>query len=162
MGSIRLMRGKLHQVRVTQRRREYVGSIAVDVDLLDQVGMLPLEEVEVVNIDNGQRWSTYLLPAERGSREVCPNGGGALLCEPGHRLIIFCYELKALAELREAPHRARVLVLGEGNSSVSLFEQTLEPRGAGLVYSTRAISGELPQQPDILLGPQTFEGLGAR
>lgn len=151
MGLIRLMHAKLHHARVTQRRRDYVGSIAVDLDLLEAVGMLPLEEVEVVNIDNGQRWSTYLLPAARGSREVCPNGGGALLCEPGHRLILFCYELIARRELSAAPHRAQVVIVGEDNRVRSHFEQALEVRDEGMVYRTRAVVGALPDQPDLQL-----------
>jgi aspartate 1-decarboxylase len=157
MGSIRLMRAKLHQVRVTQRRLDYIGSIAIDVELLERVGLLPLEEVEVVNIDNGQRWSTYLLPAERGSCEVCPNGGGALLCEPGQRLIIFGYEVKQIDELRKVPHSAKILVAGSNNDCVSLFEQILEPHAGGLAYRTRARVGNLPDQPDIQLGPQIFD-----
>ncbi|MBX9639120.1 MAG: aspartate 1-decarboxylase [Mycobacteriaceae bacterium] len=83
-----MLPAKLHQVRVTHCERDYVGSIAVDMELMEQVGMLPLKEVDVVNLENGNRWSTYVLPAARCSQRVCPNGGGAMLCEPDDRLLI--------------------------------------------------------------------------
>ncbi len=156
MGTLRLMRAKLHQVRVSARQRDYVGSISIDLDLLEQVGMLPLEEVDVVNIDNGARWSTYVLPAERGRRTICPNGGGALLCEPGHRLIIFSYESKSHDELQQRGHRARICTASASNECVSLFEQLLEPTADGLRYRTQAIIGALPDQPEMQIGPQAL------
>ena len=74
-----MMHAKLHRVRVTEAKLDYVGSVTIDSDLLEKVGILPLEEVEIVNISNGNRWSTYVLPGKAGSGMVCPNGGGALL-----------------------------------------------------------------------------------
>ncbi|WP_373141032.1 aspartate 1-decarboxylase [Mycobacterium marinum] len=151
MSRIRLLRAKLHQVRVTHRERDYVGSIAVDVDLMEQVGMLPLEEVEVVNLENGNRWSTYLIPADRGSSRICPNGGGALLCEPGDRLIIFSYATVRSGALRRRPHVARVLLSDADNRVESLFEQVLEQDDDRLRYSVRGCYGDIPAQPDLLL-----------
>lgn len=150
MSRIRLLRAKLHQVRVTHCERDYVGSIGVDIDLMEQVGMLPLEQVDVVNLENGNRWSTYLLPAPRQSLRISPNGGGAMLCQTGDRLIIFSYATLKSSDLRRGSHVARVLVSGADNRPQSLFEQVLQPREGGLRYSVRARSGELPDQPDLL------------
>ncbi|MEG4453281.1 aspartate 1-decarboxylase [Microcoleus sp. N9_A1] len=60
---------------MTDAKRDYVGSITIDQELLEKVGILPLEEVEIVNISNGNRWSTYALPGEAGTGCICPNGG---------------------------------------------------------------------------------------
>ncbi|KAA1249470.1 aspartate 1-decarboxylase [Mycobacterium simiae] len=155
MSGVKLLRAKLHQVRVTHSQRDYIGSIAVDLDLMEHVGMLPLEEVDIVNLENGHRWSTYLLPAARGSSRICPNGGGAMLCEPGDRLIIFSYAVLRSSELSSRPHVARVLVSDADNRLQTLFEQVLEPHAGGLRYSVRGRRGELPDQPDLLLGADT-------
>lgn len=70
----------------------YVGSIAIAPEWLDQVGILPLEEVDIINLNNGNRFSTYPIPGEPGTREIYPNGGVALLCQPGDLLIIYAYK----------------------------------------------------------------------
>jgi aspartate 1-decarboxylase len=87
MAKIRLMHAKLHRVKVTEANVNYVGSITIDRDLLDRVGLLPLEEVDIVNLNNGKRWSTYVIPGDVGSGQICPNGGAALLCQPGDLLM---------------------------------------------------------------------------
>ena len=85
MTQIKLMHAKLHRVRVTEANVNYVGSITIDQDLMDKVGILPLEEVDVINLNNGKRWSTYAIAGEAGGGGICPNGGAALLCQPGDR-----------------------------------------------------------------------------
>ena len=132
--TLRLMRAKLHRVVVTHARQHYIGSITVDAALMELVGLLPLEEVDVVNVDNGQRWSTYVLPGERGSGTVAPNGGGALLCEPGQRLIIFAYAERSLDELRTQGHSAHVLVADAHNGVQQLMKQALVPGPDGFTF----------------------------
>ncbi|MEM8778804.1 MAG: aspartate 1-decarboxylase, partial [Cyanobacteria bacterium P01_G01_bin.49] len=110
MGTIRLMHAKLHRVRVTEANVNYVGSITVDPLLLNQVGILPLEEVDIINLNNGNRFSTYVIPGETGKGEICPNGGAALLCQPGDLLIIYAYEKCDRTEVLKHGHTARVLV----------------------------------------------------
>lgn len=147
MGTIRLMHAKLHRVRVTEANVNYVGSITIDEDLLDRVGILPLEEVDVINLNNGKRWSTYALPGKRGSGEICPNGGAALLCEPGDILIIYCYEERDRADVLRNGHLARVLVADEKNRSQQFFYQTLNPSQNG--EKVRFESWEIPQSNDF-------------
>ncbi|MEA5469993.1 aspartate 1-decarboxylase [Spirulina sp. 06S082] len=135
MGTIKLMHAKLHRVRVTEAKRHYVGSITIDRELLEQVGILPLEEVEIVNIENGSRWTTYVLPGEAGSGQICPNGGGALLCQPGDILIIWANEQRDRTEVMRDGHQARVLLADENNGIEKVFSQTLTPDGNTLMYN---------------------------
>lgn len=131
MSKIRLMHAKLHRVRVTEANVDYIGSITIDQQLLDQVGIFPLEEVDIVNLNNGKRFSTYVFPGEPGKGEVCPNGGAALLCQPGDLLIIYAYEERDRAEVLHSGHHARVIVADEKNHIKQLFHQTLIPKEDG-------------------------------
>lgn len=137
MTKIRLMHGKLHRVRVTSANVDYVGSISIDPDLMEKVGILPLEELDIVNLNNAQRWSTYAIPGKRGSREICPNGGAALLCKEGDILIIYAYEECDRTLLMKEGHKAKVLVADENNSIADFFEQTLTPDNGKLHFTER-------------------------
>ncbi|WP_204102489.1 MULTISPECIES: aspartate 1-decarboxylase [Spirulina sp. CCY15215] len=134
MGTIKLMHAKLHRVHVTEAKLHYIGSITIDRELLEKVGIIPLEEVEVVNLENGNRWTTYVIPGEAGSRQICCNGGGALLCQPGDILIIWANEQYDRAEVMTSGHKARVLLADENNGIEKVFSHTLTPDGNALVY----------------------------
>jgi aspartate 1-decarboxylase len=123
------MHAKLHRVRVSEANVDYVGSITIDRELIERVGILPLEEVDVVNLSNGKRFSTYVFPGQTG--EICPNGGAALLCQPGDILIIYAYEQRPRQEVLENGHLAKVLVADAENRCQQFFEQSLIPRGDG-------------------------------
>jgi aspartate 1-decarboxylase len=133
------MHAKLHRVTVTEANVNYVGSITIDEDLLDLVGIFPLEEVDVVNLNNGKRWSTYAIPGRRGSGEICPNGGAALLCEPGDLLIIYAYEEKERADVLVQGHQARVMVADANNKSQEFFSQTLSPKGNRVDFRSESV-----------------------
>jgi aspartate 1-decarboxylase len=134
MATIRLMHAKLHRVTVTEANVNYVGSITIDRDLMDKVGLLPLEEVDVINLNNGKRWSTYALPGESGSGSICPNGGAALLCQPGDLLIIIAYQECDRSELLRQGHQAKVLVADENNRCGEFIYQDLIPQDNGLKF----------------------------
>jgi aspartate 1-decarboxylase len=125
MAQIKLMHAKLHRVTVTEANVNYVGSIAIDQDLMDKVGILPLEEVDVINLNNGKRWSTYAIAGKAGTGEICPNGGAALLCQPGDLLIIIAYEYRDRAEVMQQGHQAKVIVADEHNRCREFIEQDL-------------------------------------
>ncbi len=128
MAKIKLLHAKLHRVTVTEANVNYVGSITIDRDLLTQVGIIPLEEVNIVNLNNGNRWSTYALPGEPGSGDICPNGGAALLCRPGDLLIISAFIERDRVEVLRKGHRARVLIADDNNRCLQLSNQKVEPR----------------------------------
>jgi aspartate 1-decarboxylase len=73
---------------VTQSELDYVGSITIDMDLMEMAGLLAHEKVLVADIDTGSRFETYVLQGERGSGTICINGAAARLCDPGDRVII--------------------------------------------------------------------------
>jgi aspartate 1-decarboxylase len=94
-----LLKAKIHRATVTDRSLDYEGSITVDRDLLDAVGILPNEQVQVYNVSNGERFETYAIPGPRGSGTICVNGAAAHLAENGHKIIIANYALFNEAEL---------------------------------------------------------------
>lgn len=108
-----VLRAKLHHARVTGADREYVGSITIDSELLDQVGILPYERVQVVDIENGNRLETYVIAGERGSGTVQLNGAAAHLVSVGDRVIVLAYAYVPLP--LEEPVTPSVAVLDEHN-----------------------------------------------
>jgi aspartate 1-decarboxylase len=86
-----LMKAKIHRALVTQCDMQYEGSISVDQDWLDRVGILPHEQVDVLNINTGGRFTTYAIPAERGSKTIGINGAAARLAQPNDLVIIISY-----------------------------------------------------------------------
>ncbi len=136
MPQIKLMHAKLHRVRVTEANVNYVGSITIDQDLMDKVGILPLEEVDVINLENGKRWSTYAIAGTAGTGEICPNGGAALLCKPGDMLIIIAYEYCDRSEVIAHGHQAKVIVADEHNRCGQFIEQSLVNQDAQLHFQS--------------------------
>jgi aspartate 1-decarboxylase len=86
-----MMKAKLHRATVTQADLEYEGSIAIDKDLLEAAGIYPHEQVDVLNITTGSRFTTYAIEAPRGSRVVGVNGAAARLVQKGDKVIIVSY-----------------------------------------------------------------------
>ena len=94
-----LLKAKIHRASVTDRSLDYEGSITIDEDLMDAVGLLPNEQVQVYNVTNGQRFETYAITGARGSGTICVNGAAAHLAECGHKVIIANYGIFAEAEI---------------------------------------------------------------
>lgn len=86
-----LLRTKLLRAEVTGARLDYEGSLAMDIELMNLVGMLPYEKVLVGNLANGERFETYAIPAPAGTREICLNGATAHLGKPGDLLVIMTF-----------------------------------------------------------------------
>ncbi|PXW91744.1 L-aspartate 1-decarboxylase [Streptohalobacillus salinus] len=86
-----MMKAKLHRARVTEANLNYVGSITIDPELLEEVDILPHEKVQIVNNNNGARLETYVIAGERGSRMICLNGAAARLVEVDDTIIIVSY-----------------------------------------------------------------------
>jgi aspartate 1-decarboxylase len=104
-----MMVGKVHRATVTAADLHYVGSVTVDQDLLDAADVLPGQQVDVVDVTNGARLTTYALAGERGSGVVCVNGAAAHLVHPGDVVILIAYALLPDVEARSyAPHVVHV------------------------------------------------------
>lgn len=86
-----MMKAKIHRATVTQCDMQYQGSISVDQDWLDKVGILPNEQVDVLNINTGGRFTTYAIPAPRGSKTIGINGAAARLAQKQDLVIIIAY-----------------------------------------------------------------------
>ena len=86
-----LLKAKLHQARVTHSELEYEGSCAIDADLLTKAGIHEYEQIHIYNLNNGERFTTYAIRAQAGSRVISINGAAAHKAEPGDRVIICAY-----------------------------------------------------------------------
>lgn len=95
-----MLRSKIHRATVTEANLEYEGSLTVDETLLEAAGILPYEQVMVSNLNNGERFETYVIPGPRGSGVICLNGPTARKGAPGDMIIIFCYEYYSEEELK--------------------------------------------------------------
>jgi aspartate 1-decarboxylase len=112
-----MMRSKLHRATVTEAILHYEGSISIDSDLLKESGLLVNEQVDVLNINNGERFTTYVIEAPAGSKAIQVNGAGARLAQVGDLVIIVAYAVMGLEEAKN--FQPKVLVLGEGNQKLS-------------------------------------------
>ena len=109
-----MLRAKIHRITATEANVEYEGSLTLDTDLMDACDMVPFERIDVFDVDNGNRFSTYLIEGRRGSGDCCVNGAAAHLVEVGHKLIIVTY--CAVAEDDVRSHRPRVVLVHGDNS----------------------------------------------
>ncbi|HUH35173.1 MAG TPA: aspartate 1-decarboxylase [Moheibacter sp.] len=97
---IEVVRSKIHRVKVTGAELNYIGSITIDADLLDSANMVVGEKVQIVNIQNGERFETYTIPGKRGSGEVTLNGPAARKVQKDDIIIIIAYGLMSMSEAK--------------------------------------------------------------
>ncbi|MDX8361846.1 MULTISPECIES: aspartate 1-decarboxylase [Bacillaceae] len=114
-----MMNAKIHRARVTEANLNYVGSITIDQDILDAVGMIANEKVQIVNNNNGARIETYIIPGERGSGVICLNGAAARLVQQDDIVIIISYKLISEADLSE--HQPKIAIMDENNQITELI-----------------------------------------
>ena len=112
----KVLHSKIHMARVTAALPDYVGSVTIDADLLEACGMRANDAVEVANCRNGERFETYVIRGEAGSRRIEVNGAAAHLVEVGDPLIIMHYAL--MSDEEYGRHAAKVLVMDEKNGVV--------------------------------------------
>lgn len=113
---IRLLKSKLHMAAVTNTHLHYHGSITIDEDLMDAVGLLPYEAVLIANVSTGVRAETYVLKGERGRRQMELNGAMARLAEKGDRIIIISFAFLDPKEVDS--HHPRIAILDANNEIV--------------------------------------------
>lgn len=109
-----MLNSKIHRATVTEADLNYVGSITIDQDLLNAVGMLPNEKVHIVNNNNGARFETYIIAGERGSGVICVNGAAARLVQRGDIVIILSYGYVMDKDARS--HKPTVAIMDADNS----------------------------------------------
>ncbi|MFD2640369.1 aspartate 1-decarboxylase [Piscibacillus salipiscarius] len=116
-----LMNAKIHRATVTEANLNYVGSITIDQDLLDQVGILPHEKVQIVNNNNGERIETYVIAGERNSGVICLNGAAARKFQKGDLVIIMSYAMMTKEDAMS--HRPKIAILTETNEIEQLLTE---------------------------------------
>ena len=119
-----MMNGKIHRATVTEANLNYVGSITIDSAILDAVGMVENEKVQIVNNNNGARFETYIISGERGSGTICLNGAAARLVQPGDTVIIISYALMSDEEI--AGHQPKIAIMDSDNTIKELIHAELE------------------------------------
>jgi len=118
---ITLFKSKLHRGTITEANRNYVGSITIDSELLEKADILPGERVQVVNVNNGERFETYTIEGERGTGVICVNGAAARLVQVGDKVIIISY---AMLDKKEAPRfKPKVLILDDENKIMKIKDK---------------------------------------
>jgi aspartate 1-decarboxylase len=108
-----LLKAKLHRACVTHAELEYEGSCAIDSSLLELAGILEYEQIQIYNVTGGERFTTYAIRAEAGSRIISVNGAAAHKARPGDRIIICTYG--AMSEQEARLHKPRLVYLDEHN-----------------------------------------------
>lgn len=114
-----MLNAKIHRAHVTEANLNYIGSITIDEDIIDAVGMLANEKVQIVNNNNGARLETYIIAGERGSGVVCLNGAAARLVQEGDVIIILTYTL--IAEDMLPTHKPKIAIMDENNKIVDII-----------------------------------------
>ena len=120
-----MLKSKIHRATVTQADLDYVGSVAIDVDLMEAADLLEGEQVTIADITNGARLQTYVIPAPRGSRTITINGAAAHLVQAGDLVIIMSYVMLDDGEAKAL--EPRVVHVDEDNRIVSLGNDPSEP-----------------------------------
>jgi len=113
---VEMLYSKIHRATVTDANLNYVGSITVDEELLEAAALRVGQKVEILNINNGERFSTYTILGERGKREICLNGAAARKVHPGDKIIIVAY---ASYEEQELEGYAPTVVLVDENNDIT-------------------------------------------
>ncbi|MBQ2406353.1 MAG: aspartate 1-decarboxylase [Lachnospiraceae bacterium] len=120
---VNMLKGKIHRAIVKQAELNYVGSITVDPELMEAAGILEYEYVQIVDIENGNRFETYTICGERGSGMICLNGAAARQVAVGDHVIIMCYAQMTPEEA--ATHKPSVVFVDDDNRirQISSYEK---------------------------------------
>ena len=120
---IEMLYSKIHRATVTDASLNYVGSITIDQDLLDAAKMRVGQKVEILNINNGERFSTYIIKGERGKGDICLNGAAARKAHPGDKIIIVAYASYDEKELET--YKPTVVLMNEHSNTIASVHEEL-------------------------------------
>ena len=118
--NITMLYSKLHRATVTDANLNYVGSITIDQELLDAADMRVGQKIDIVNVNNGERFSTYIISGERGKREICLNGAAARKVHKGDKIIIIAYATMSTEEADTI--KPKIVILDDDNGIAQEFE----------------------------------------
>lgn len=119
-----MLKSKIHRAIVTQADLDYVGSITIDKDLMDAADIVPNEKVTIVNNNNGERFETYVIEGEPGSKIICLNGAAARLVQKGDVVIILTYTLLEDADCTN--HQPKLVFVNENNEIQKICQGSYE------------------------------------
>lgn len=122
---ITMLKSKIHRATVTQSELDYVGSITVDEELLEKSGIAEYEKVQIVDVNNGNRFETYTIAGERNSGMICLNGAAARCVSVGDKVIIMSYAL--FDQVESQSHKPQVVFVDENN--IIIRETNYEKHG---------------------------------
>ncbi|NPA87739.1 aspartate 1-decarboxylase [Caminibacter pacificus] len=114
--TIEMLYSKIHRATVTDANLNYVGSITIDEELMEEANLFVGQKVDIVNINNGERFSTYVIKGERGKRDICLNGAAARKVHPGDKIIIIAYANMTLEEAKK--FKPAVVIVDDNNNVI--------------------------------------------
>jgi aspartate 1-decarboxylase len=120
---IEMLYSKIHRATVTDANLNYIGSITIDEDLLDAAGLLVGQKVEIVNVNNGERFSTYTIKGTRGSKDMCLNGAAARKVEIGDKIIVIAYGSYSKDELED--YLPKVVLVDDNNDITEITNELI-------------------------------------
>jgi aspartate 1-decarboxylase len=147
-----MLKSKIHRATVTQADLHYVGSVTVDEDLMRAADLLPGEQVSIVDVTNGARLETYVIPGERGTGVIGINGAAAHLVQPGDLVILISYGV--MDEIESIAYRPKIVFVDAENKMLDKGEDPAHaPEGSGLVSGSEVRHAETSDaaQLDALL-----------
>lgn len=120
---LNVLKSKIHRATVVQAELNYVGSITIDEELMEAAGILEYEQVQIVDVDNGNRFETYVIAGDRGSGMICLNGAAARMVHAGDKVIIMCYAQMTPEEYKD--NKPKVVFVDDENNitRVSNYEK---------------------------------------
>ena len=113
---IKMLYSKIHRATVTDANLNYVGSITIDEELMEEANLLVGQKVDIVNINNGERFSTYVIKGKRGNRDICLNGAAARKVHKGDKIIIIAYASMSLEEAKI--YKPQVIIVDDENNII--------------------------------------------
>jgi len=117
--NIEMLYSKIHRATITDANLNYVGSITIDRNLLDASNMRVGQKVDIVNVNNGERFSTYIIPGERGKLDICINGAAARKVHTGDKIIIIAYATMSEKEADE--FSPKIVIVNDDNTIAQEF-----------------------------------------
>ena len=111
-----MLYSKIHRATVTDANLNYIGSITIDEELMQAADLLEGQKVDIVNINNGERFSTYVIKGDRGKRDICLNGAAARKVHPGDKIIIIAYASMDINKAKN--YKPKVVIVDEKNNII--------------------------------------------